>query len=177
MSDSGKLSLAYRAKRMACGASLLTLGVSFELASKYSDELKAELAAWDEGRRVSLSVLPSGPWMNVRKEGGILRYVGKAEQPADLKILFKNMDLAFLILTGMISSTKAFAEHRALVHGSVDQAMEVNRAMAIVQKYLFPEFMLKKGMKRPPTYSRNDLMVKLRLNASLGLLLAMNAGK
>jgi hypothetical protein len=177
MSDSGKLSLAYRAKRMACGVSLLTLGVSFELASKHSDELKAELAAWEDGRRVAIGILPSGPWMNVRKEGGILRYVGKGEQPADLRILFKNMDLGFLILTGQISAPKAFAEHRALVHGSVDQAMEINRAMATVQKYLFPEFMLKKGMKRPPTYTSNDMMVKLRLNASLGLLLAINAGK
>jgi hypothetical protein len=177
MSESGSLSLAYHAKRMTCATSLLTLGVSFELASKHSNAMKAEIAGWNEGRTVSIGILPDGPYMNMIKEGGILRYTGKGAKPADLKIFFKNVDLGFLILIGMISATRAFTEHRAIVHGSVDQAMEINRAMAIVQKYLFPEFMLKKGMKRPPTYTKNDLLVRLRLNAMLGLLLALNAGK
>ena len=177
MGDPEKLSLAYKAKRTTVQTSLIVLGVAFEMASKWSSDLQAEIKDWEDGRVVSLGVLPDGPYMSVKKEGGRLHYLGKGPRDAHLKILFKNMEVAFLILTGMMGAVQAFAEHRAIVHGSVDHAMEVNRAMAIVQKYLFPAFILKKAMKRPPTYTMNDWLCRVRVNLMLGAAILLNISK
>jgi hypothetical protein len=177
MGEKERLSALFQAKRMTVQTSLIVLGASFEMASKWSDALKEEIKDWEDGRVISVGVLPDGPYMSVKKESGQLRYLGKGPREADLKIMFKNMEVAFLLLTGMMGAVQAFAEHRAIVHGSIEQAMEINRAMAIVQKYLFPGFLLSRLMKRPPTYTLNDWLCRVRINLMLGPALVLNLAK
>ena len=87
------------------------------------------------------------------------------------------MDSAFLVMTAQIGAHTAFAEHRAVVHGSLSDVMEVNRAMAIVLKYLFPGVLLKRVMKRMPTFTREELLVKARLYGRIGPALAFGLFK
>ena len=174
---SEKTSVSYKIKRMVASTSLLSLGVAFELVSKLSKEMQDELEDWDAGRVLALGVLPDGPSIAVRKEVNHLVYLGKGEHGAKLKILFKNMDCAVLMLTGQIGPPAGFAEHRAVVHGSIYEAMQANRAMAIVTKFLFPGFILKKTMKRPPKTSMSDLVIKAKVFAFLTPLLIANAAK
>jgi len=170
-------SAVFKVKEMVVKTSLLTLGVVFEMVSKHSREMKDELKDWDEGRVLCLGVLPDGPSIAVRKEGGILRYLGKGEHNADLKILFKNMDAAFMMLSGQIGSHTGFAEHRAVVHGSLYAAMQANRAMALVTKFLFPGFMLKGITRRMPEMTGSDLLLKARVMATLTPALLINMSK
>lgn len=171
------LSVGYKLKKSVVSTSLLALATAFEIVSKHSPELKEELVDWEEGRVFSLGVLPDGPAITLKKVGDKLRYIGKGVKDPHLAIYFKNLDCALLPLTGQMGAHIAFAQHRAILHGNVAEAMQINRAMAIVQNYLMPGVILKKICKRPPKLTGKQLFLKARVMATLGLGLAVNAGK
>jgi hypothetical protein len=180
MSDqdgSGKVSGAYKVKKMVVQTSLLLLGVAFELVSKYCQDMQDELKDWDAGRVLALGVLPDGPFIAVRKELDQLKYLGKGEHGAKVKIIFKNMDAAVIMLTGQVGAHTGFAEHRAIVHGSLNEAMQANRAMALVVKFLFPGILLKRITKRPPRMSLADYKTYFLVTAMIGPAMALNATK
>ncbi len=173
-----KLSASYKTKRTVVQTSLLALATAFEILSKSSDELKAEIDDWEEGRVFALGVMPNGPVVTMKKEGGRIKFLGKGfKENPELVIYFKNIDSALLPLTGQMGAHIAFAQHRAILHGNVGEAIQVNRAMNIVQKYLMPGIVLKKTSKRPPKYTFSQRMLKTRVMAMLGVGLAMNARK
>jgi hypothetical protein len=172
-----KLSRSYRSKRSVVSISLLVSGVAFELISKHSPELKAEIADWEDGRVFSLGVLPDGPAISLKKEGDRIRYLGKGYRDPKLKLLFKNIDCAHLMMTGKISSQAAFAQHRTILHGNIAEAMQTSRAMAIVQSYLLPGSALKKSMKRPPKPTPAQRLLKARIMATLGIAILVNMRK
>ena len=89
MSATGKTSLLFKLKSIVVKISLLALGVSFELLSKFSPEMQKELEDWDEGRVFSLGVYPGDPMIAVKQEGNRLKYLGTGDHGAELKILFK----------------------------------------------------------------------------------------
>jgi len=172
-----KLSMSYRSKRAVVSTSLVTSGVAFELVSKHSPELKAEIADWEDGRVFSLGVLPDGPSISLKKEGDRIRYLGKGYKDPKLKLLFKNIDCAHLLMTGKMSSDAAFAQHRTILHGNIVDAMQTSRAMAIVQSYLLPGSVLNKSMKRAPKMTRAQRLLKARIMATLGIAILANIRK
>ncbi len=167
----------YQGKRALVSTALLALGVAFELISKSDPKIMEEVSDFKDGFVLCLGVLPAGPEIYVLKEGGRLKYLGKKERAADLKILFKNMDAAVKLLIGLMPAHTAFAQHRAIVHGSLYDAMQANRAMAVVQKYLFPSLMLNYLFKRPAKFTGRELMIKAMIYATLTPFLAINAMK
>jgi hypothetical protein len=162
----------HRAKRAVASTALVALGAAFEILSRDCDEMKREIADWEEGRTFALGVLPNGPAIAVRKSGGRLVLLGRGDHRAPLKVLFKTVDSALLVLTGLLSAHMAFAENRAIVHGPLDETMQANRAMAIVVKYLFPGPMLGSLLKRKPVFSREEMRLKALFYAKLGPALA-----
>jgi hypothetical protein len=176
-SGTRKLSLSYRVKESVVSTSLLALATAFEIVSKHSAELKAELAGWEEGRTFSLGVLPEGPAITLKKEGDRIIYLGKGEKNPGLKILFKNLDSALLPFTGQMGSHTAFIQHRAILHGNIGEAMQISRAMNMVQKYLMPGFILNKTFKSPPKLGLSGLLLKAWVMATLAIGLIANAFK
>ncbi len=174
MSGSSKLSLSYRGKEALVKTSLIALATTFEIVSAGSEEMQAELEDWDAGRVFSIGVLPDGPAVCIMKQGPRLVYMGQGHQNSRLKILFKNMDSAVMLMTGWLASHMAFAQHRAIVHGSVKEAVEANRVMAVAQKFLFPGLVLKMNFKRPPKLSAKELILKAQVMGTVGPLLALN---
>lgn len=162
----------HRAKAAVAATALAALGVAFEILSAHCQEMQRELADWTEGRTFALGVLPDGPTIAVRKQGERLVFLGRGDRGAPLQVLFKNVDVALLVLCGLLSSHQAFAEHRMVVYGPLDETVQANRAMAIVVKYLFPAPMLRTLFKRPPTFSRAELALKARLYLTIGPALA-----
>ncbi len=158
----------YKIQSAVASTSLMALGVTFELVSKYSSEMQSELKDWEEGRVVLLGVLPNGPAMSVKKEDGQIKFLGMGMRDADFKVLFKNMDSGLMVLTGQMGSHTAFSQFRAIVYGNLTVGMQVSRTLAIVQKYLLPAFMLNKTFKRPPVYSAKDLWIKAKVMALIG---------
>jgi hypothetical protein len=170
-----RLSTSYRVKKVVARTSLLALGVAFEMVAKHSVELQSELADWEDGRIFSLGVLPAGPTVSLRKEGDRIRYLGRGQHDAEIKILFKNVDSALLMMTCRMGSHTAFAQHRSVVHGDIGKAVQVSRAMSIVQLFVAPGFVLKRICKRPPKLSPAQLLLKVRILATLpiAMLIAM----
>jgi len=160
------------AKRVLCRGSLLALAAVFELASRYVPEMQAEIDGWDEGRRVTIGVLPSGPYITIEKSRGRIRYMGSQPGDASVSIFFKNLDSAVLVFTGQLGAAWAVAENRVCVHGSNSEALQVTRAMAVVQTYLFPALILKKTFKRPPQLSAAQLANKARIMGLLAPVMA-----
>ncbi len=169
--------VAYALKKMVASASLLALGTAFEIVSKKEPSLKSEIEAWEEGRIFSLGVMHDGPAMVLKKEKGCIRYLGTCPDNANPKILFKNIDCALMPLTGMMSADIAFVQHRAVLHGCISAAMEISRAMAIVQSYLLPGFMFGWLYKRPPRFTLRQYLLKLWVMIILLPCMAVNLTK
>ncbi len=156
-----------RAKRALAETSLLALSAMFELTSEHVKAMKLEVAGWENGRRIGIGVLPQGPYVTIKFEDGKFKHIGKGLVDPHVSILFKNLDSAVLIFAGLIGAPQAVAENRVLINGDNSYAMQVTRAMAIVQTYLFPAAILNKTFKRPPKLSMKELAVKGKI---LGLL-------
>jgi hypothetical protein len=168
---------SYRLKKAVVGIALLALGGTFEKVSKHSAELKEEIKTWKKGIVISLGVLPKGPAISLKEENGIIRYLGRGYQNPDVRILFKNMDSAFLPFTAQMGSHIAFVQHRALLHGSVVDGIKANRAMGIVQAYLLPGIVFKKVFKLPPKLTLRQKLFKLYVYLTMGVDMVLNAAK
>ena len=172
-----KPTLSYRLKKMVVGIALLALGGTFEKVSKHSAELKQEIKTWKKGIVISLGVLPNGPSISLKEDNGTIRYLGRGYKNPDVRILFKNMDSAFMPFTAQMGSHIAFVQHRALLHGNVVDGIKANRAMGIVQAYLLPGIVFKKVFKLPPKLTLRQKLFKLYVYLTMGVDMALNAGK
>ncbi len=152
--------LSFKAKQRIAAIALLALGVTFEYLSRKSKALKDEIAGWEEGRVFALSVMRDGPSVSLKKENGAIRYLGYGLKDSDITFYFKNIDSALMVFVGMMGAHTASIQHRTIVHGDLGKAMEVLRAMNIVQMYLFPGIVLKTTFKRPPKMSFGQLLLK-----------------
>ncbi len=169
--------LAYRLKKAVVGIALLALGGTFERVSKHSDKLKEEIKGWKKGIVISLGVLPKGPSISLKEENGTIRYLGRGYRNPDVKILFKNMDSAFIPFTAQMGSHTAFIQHRALLHGSVVDGIKSNRAMGIVQAYLLPGIVFGKVFKEPPKLNFREKLLKVNVYLMMGVDMVLNAAK
>lgn len=162
---------AHNANRALVATSLRALGVTFELVSRYSPELRSELADWEEGRVLSMGVLPDGPAMSIEKTGGRVRFLGMGLREPTVAMLFKNMASAVMTFTGQIGAHTASIQRRVIVHGNITAAMQGMRALSIVQKFLLPTLLLNRTSKNPVRLSGAELLIKARVMAGLGPLL------
>lgn len=169
--------MKYEKKKSLVETLLVLFGVVFEKLSKCCREFQAELDDWEDGWVFAIGVLPNGPWISLKKEGGVMRYLGKGRQNPRLTILFKNLDCALFPLMGSMGADTAFIQRRAILHGNIAEAMQVSRAMAIVQAYTLPGFVLKKICKRPPKLTPRQLLLKARILAGLAPRLLANRWK
>lgn len=173
-----KLPFSYKLKKSVVSIALLALGVTFVKVSNKDKELQEELENWTDNLVFSLGVLPKGPAITLKHVNGRIKYLGRGyKEDPELKILFKNVDSAFLPFTGQMGSHTAFVQHRALLHGNVVDGIKANRAMNIVQKYLLPKIVLNFTFKRPPKYTFRQLILKLNVYMTMGLGIALNATK
>ncbi len=156
---------------------LTVIGVAFEAVSKYAPDLKREIIRWDDGRRCALGVLPRGPFITIEKREDRIYYLGKRSVDPHVTFLFKNLDSALLVLTAQMSAHQALAESRILLDGQVSHGMEMNRALAIVETYLFPQFILDRIFKRPPVLNIYQLAAKGFVYAAMGPALVKNGLK
>ena len=159
-------------KYVTAGVSLLALGATFEQACRLVPEMRREVAEWEDGRRTGVGVMPEGPYITLLKEGDGLKCLGLGLKDPDITILFKNLDSAILIFTGFLGAPAAVAENRICVHGDNSKAMQMTRAMAIAQTYLFPGIILDKTFKRPPKLSLHELVTKGKIMGMLAPTLA-----
>lgn len=157
---------------------LSVLAAAFEAASVRVPELREELASWEEGRTFALGVLPKGPAITLVRENGRVRYLGKGLRSPRVSFLFKNLDAALPVFSGLMGSHHAVAESRILVNGSISGAMELSRALISVETHLFPGFILKRILKRPPPFDIRRLILRGKVwGAVAGILVRRGFGR
>lgn len=109
---------------------------------------------------ILLKVEPKGPCLVMQKRDGKLHFAGaRVPDKVDLAIYFKNIEAAFLVVTGRISIAQAYAEHRFTLKGDIFITMPLVRALNITEAYLFPGFMTKKLMEKMPVRSNNKFNI------------------
>lgn len=173
----GLFMLSYKVKSVVASISLLALGVVFEILSRSSSEMKAELSDWKDGRTFALGILPDGPSVTMKYESGVIKYLGKGIKNPDIVIYFKSVDAALMVFVGMMGAHTASIQGRTIVHGDLGETMQMVRAMNLVVKYLMPGILFGTLFKRPPRMSAGQLALKVRVMASLPVALVANAGK
>ncbi len=165
--DEGPVSFAYKTKRFIAQASLMALGATFELVSKWDKDLQQEIADWANPLTFSMGVLPNGPIMHMEKVGDRVKFLGMKERTTDIVFWFKNLDSAILAFTARISTPTAIAQRRTVVYGNLTEGMKVSRALQKVQTYLFPAFMMNPISKSPVRMSAEQLWIKAKVMAAL----------
>jgi hypothetical protein len=159
--------LMTRVKYMTIDVAFMFLGPIFEVVSDKVPEMKKEIEDWEDGRKFAIGVLPKGPAITLEKKGSRIWYLGKGFHSPEISMLFKNLDAALPVFLGMKGSFQAFAENGVIVDGNLAHTMEVNRAVNIVNSYLFPGFVLKKILKRPPRMDLAQYITKARVYAGI----------
>ena len=172
------LSGSYTANVTTAAIALRALGISFDYLSTRYKPLIDEIAGWEDKRVIIMKVMPQGPAISLKKENGKINFLGMGEYPTpSIKILFKNLDSGLMVLTAMMSTPKAFSEHRIMVHGTISTAMQVNRALDHVQTVLLPCILHKSLFKRLPEITSDLLKTKLGLFSALPFLLMRSVGR
>lgn len=176
-SPSQVFELEYEKKYKIAETVMVALGVAFEVVSKNVPEMQKEIGSWEDGRTFSLAVMQKGPSVSLKKENGAITYQGKGVQDDRLVLYFKNIDSALMVFTGVMGAHKAAVQRRTIVHGNIGHSVQAVRAMAIVQKYLLPEAMLRKSAKRAPQFTFNDRIKKAVVIAGLIPAMAFKSSK
>jgi hypothetical protein len=136
------------------------LGRGFQSVTSFDKTASEEINGLNDLMYILLKVEPNGPCMVMQKRNGKLNFVGtKVPDKVDLAIYFKNIEAAFLVVTGQIGIAQAYAEHRFTLKGDIFITMPLVRALNITEAYLFPGFMAKKLMKRMPDRSNNKFNI------------------
>ena len=150
-------------KKLIVSAGFYALARGTESASKFNSQIKQELEAWPEGYVVMLKVAPEGKELWLQKKGSSLKWISPKNEDADLIVIFKNLDIAFRIITTLSNVHTAFTQNRIMVYGDVAQSMVLIRILNVVQAYLFPPFLSKNVLKRVPKFSLSQHLGRLRL--------------
>ncbi|MCG8570130.1 MAG: hypothetical protein MJB14_08320 [Spirochaetes bacterium] len=131
------------------------VGRALAAVSKVDQEVKEEIATLPEGFTFMLKILPYGPSLAVTYQQKRLRYEGGnyPEEQADVVIMIKNIEAAFLLFTFQEGTALAFCRDRMAVKGDLTTAMAIVRCLNIVETYLLPKFLAKKALKRYPEWN------------------------
>lgn len=110
--------------------------------------------------------------MMILKNGHTVRYVGEKEAyHADLELVLKNIEFAYLMMTGRISTPDAVYHNRQFVRGNLAYMMTMIRVLNIAQTLLFPNFLLRFYIKTVPRLTMKTMVnrAKAYANATIGL--------
>ncbi len=132
--------------------------------------IRYEFASWPEGLILELAASANGPALFLKKSDGRLVRLRRKELKAsthtvkaDISIVFKSVDAAFLVLTGQIGVAQAYAQHRFTLQGDIAMTMSFVRCVDIAEVYLFPSFMTRRILKRIPKKQTSSLGVYRRI--------------
>lgn len=131
---------------------LFFLYKGFKVTYKHDDNVKKEINSWKNGFSAIIDTGVKNTKLIIKKENNKIVKLKTIENP-DIEIKFKSLDVAFLMFTGRLGVSKAYAEHRFTLKGEIREAMSLVRCIDIVEAYLFPNIITKKILKYKPQKS------------------------
>lgn len=134
-------------------------GGLFQLYKKDS-RIQEEIDSWENGMTYCLKCSADGPQLFIRKNSkGLQRLNPKIQKDYDTCFEFKNLDTAFLVLTGRQGVAGAYAAHGFLLQGDIVTAMSFARSIDLVEAYLFPKFITKHILKDVPKKETSAILL------------------
>jgi len=114
-----------------------------------------------------MRVNPNGPCCLLQRIHSGLSYLGVSDSgAADMEIIFKHLQHAWLLYTFQENTPTAFARNRIVLDGEVGHATVFNRCLARLLTLILPRLIAERAVKRYPAIA---LWQKLRLAISIYL--------
>lgn len=132
------------------------------IVKKVDEEVLKEIASWNENIIIKIATYEDGPSLIIKKQQDKIIRIKEANK-CDIEIVFKSLDVAFLVLTAREGISKAYAEHRFILKGDITKSMSLVRCIDIVETYLFPKVIAKKLVKTIKKIKIPKLVTYLRV--------------
>ena len=145
-------------KTITCKLILRVLYRALKVLAYKDSRIRHEFGSFREGFTKRITLSEQGEGVIMRKERGKLVMIGEAEGE-DLELRFKSIDSAFLVFTGMMGISRAYAEHRISVKGDIGDTMTLVRIIDIAEAYLFPRIMTRRILRSVPMKERSTISV------------------
>jgi hypothetical protein len=149
---------------------LYFLGMGIETAYKNVPEVKKEMDSLPDSFSFCFNVT-NGPSMMILKNGDTVKYVGEKEAyHADLELVVKNIEFAYLAMTGRMSTPDLVYHNRQFIRGGLNYMMIMIRVMNSSQILLFPNLLLRFYIKKVPPLTITTMVnrAKAYTNATIG---------
>lgn len=126
---------------------LFVLYRAIKVLAHEDSRIMSEFDSWRNGLTVVLETGNGGPSITLMKKGRKLVSCHHVDD-ADIRITFRSLDAAFLVLTGQMGVARAYAEHRFMLSGDISQTMSIVRCIDIAESYLFPRLMTRRILRK-----------------------------
>lgn len=166
MKPSKKRNLATTAKSLFASIICFFLYRGMKVLYKLDSRVKEEIDSWPVGRTIVLSASHNGPKLCMKRVSWGLARLKDVSEP-DICIAFKSLDGAFLVFSGQIGTTAAYAQHRFMVKGDLYEVMSIVRCIDLTESYLFPPVVTRRILRRLPKKQVSSIAVYCR--AILGI--------
>ncbi|MCP4600124.1 MAG: hypothetical protein GY847_06235 [Proteobacteria bacterium] len=151
---------------------LYFLGMAVQTGYRINKEMKREIDEWPATFTFLLSII-GGPSMVIQKKNGKVRWLGGKELfYADIECCFKNLEFGYMAMIGNLSTLEATCHNRQFIKGDLSRMMSVVRILNTAQWLIFPNFLLKRYVKKVPGFSLAGVwqMMVVYFNIGAGLI-------
>lgn len=163
MANNGRI-LMRSTKKAVASAVLYFLYCGFYELSKSDSRIKDEVDSWENGLTYCLTCGENSPSLTIRKGENGLERVVNCQNP-DVTFAFKNIEKAFLVLTGRQGVANAYASHSFALKGEIGKGMSFARCVDLVERYLFPPVITNHILKENPKKQCSSIMLYLKVIA------------
>ena len=133
------------------------VGRGLAVASRVDSDIVYELQHLPAELTIAMRVYPNGPCCLLQHTGSHLNYLGVRDScAADMEIIFKHLQHAWLLYTFREDTPTAFARNRIVLDGEVHHATVFNRCLSRLMILILPRFLAKRAVKRYPVIAFRD---------------------
>lgn len=159
------LPIFWRIRHLYVRFMLAFIGHGLASACRTDQQIQKEIASLPHGFTFSMSVMPCGPLLHMKKnDRGIKPGRKSSATKPDVDIRFKHLAHAFAMLSFQEGTSDAFARERMVVDGDLAAAMKLVRCFERLEVITLPKFIGRKLMRHyPDVPMRAKLVDALRI--------------
>lgn len=127
------------------------IGRGLVMASQVDSEIQQEIAQFPAHFTLSMCVFANGPAFTLQvTEDHQLKRIASTTEKVDLKISFKHLQHAFLVLSFQESTAQAFANDRMIADGDLSYAIRLVRCLNKMEALILPKLVAELAVKEYP---------------------------
>ncbi len=147
-------------KRAYVALMMRIVGRGLAIASRVDSDIAYELTHLPAEMTIAMRVYPNGPCCFLQKTDAGLSYLGVRDTgEADMNIIFKHLQHAWLLYTFQENTPIAFARNRIVLDGEIAHAIVFNRCLGRLLSLILPRLIARRAVKRYPAIALRDKFV------------------